>query len=56
MFPIKNDVKERDALSPLIFNFAVGYAILSVQVNQDGLKLRGTHQLLVYAHGVNIPR
>ena len=53
MFPIKNDVKERDALSPLIFNFAVGYAILSVQVNQDGLKLSGTHQLLVYAHGIN---
>jgi len=29
-------------------------AIRRVQVNQDGLKLNGTHQLLAYADGVNI--
>jgi len=40
MFPIRKGLKQGD--------------IRRVQVHQDGLKLNGTHQLLVYADEVNI--
>ena len=38
----------------MLLNFCLDYAIRRVQVNQDGLKLNGMHQLVVYPDDVNI--
>jgi hypothetical protein len=55
-FPVQNCLKQGDALSQLLFNFALQYAIMKDQENQMGLKLDGTHQLLAYADDVNLLR
>jgi len=42
-FPSRNGLKQGDALSPLLFNFDLKYAIWRFQVNQQGWKLNRTH-------------
>jgi hypothetical protein len=52
-FHIQNSLKKGDALSPLLFNFILEYDTRKVQENQEGLKVNGTHHVLVYADDFN---
>jgi len=51
-FNIRNRLKQGDALSPLLFNFALEYAILKVK-GKKGLSFNFLNQLFVYADDVD---
>jgi hypothetical protein len=53
-FPIQNGLKQGVVISPLLLNFPLEYALRNFQKNQVGLKLNGSHQLLVYADEVTL--
>jgi hypothetical protein len=53
-FRVQNGLKQGDALSPLLFSFALESAIRKVHENQLELKVNGTHQLMACADVVNL--
>jgi hypothetical protein len=48
-FPIQKNLKQDDALSPMLSDFSGEKGITKVQQNKEGMKLHGTYQLLAYA-------
>jgi hypothetical protein len=54
MFPIKNGLKEGDALLSLLINFALEYPIRKIKANHKLLKFNGTHQVVIYVDDVNL--
>jgi hypothetical protein len=48
MFPIMNGFNQIDALTQLLFIYASNDSVSLGQINQFGLKLNATHQVLVY--------
>jgi hypothetical protein len=53
-FPIQTVLKEGDALSPLLSNCALEYAIKKVKEDRVRLKLNGLYQLLICADNLNL--
>ena len=54
MFLTKNGLKEGEALTSLLVNFASEYAIRKVKANHKLLQFNGTHQVINYADDVNL--
>jgi hypothetical protein len=52
--PVQNDLKQGDASSPLLFNFALKSVIRKVHEIKERLEPNGTHQLLVCVDDVNL--
>jgi hypothetical protein len=55
-FLIQYSLNQGDALSPLLFKFALKYSIKKVKETQVALKINGTYRLLAHADDVNLLR
>jgi hypothetical protein len=53
-FRIQNSLKKGDALSPLLFDFGLEYAVRNVQGSRNKLALNRTHQFSVWADYINL--
>jgi len=51
-FPVHNGQELGNALHTVLPNFVLEYAIMKMQVNQEGMKLSDLNQILVYADNV----
>lgn len=54
IIPTHNNLKQGDLLFLLLFTFDLQYDIRKASVNLQGLKLNGTHKLLVYTESVKL--
>ena len=54
MFPIENGLKDGDALTSLLLNFALEYANRKVKANHKMLQFNRTHQVIIYMDDVNL--
>ena len=52
--PIEQGLTQGDALSLLLFNFALEYAVRKLQKTNLELDINGTHQVLAFADDVNL--
>jgi len=43
--PVRKSLKQGEALSPLLFKFALEFSIQKNHAKQDGIKWNGRHQL-----------
>jgi Reverse transcriptase (RNA-dependent DNA polymerase). len=53
-FPVGNGLKQGDALSPVLYKFALEYAIREVHETRLGLDMYGNYQVLAYADDANL--